>query len=162
MKTYKRIIPHLLLLFLAGYAFAQDKQTTSSEIVWHWTALQPAERIIIFETTVDGELLATAKFPVSRAARGQIKPEEKQTIFEYNFVLHKKQGRSLNEVSQGSVEGNIWIAGMEKDGIIFGISWVTRNQIILNTLHFAALDKVEAVEIAPGVYFKSYWLAKQD
>jgi len=161
MKTYKEIIPWLLLLVLAGYSVAQDKQTTSSEIVWHWTDHEHAERIIIFETTIDGHLVATAKFPVNRAARGEIKPEQKQRIFEYNFILHKKKGRSFNDVYHGSVEGNIWEAGMEKDSIIFGISWVTRNQIMLNTLHFAQLDKVEAVEIAPGVHFKTYWAPKQ-
>jgi hypothetical protein len=162
MKTYKEIIPWLLLSLLAGYSVAQDKQTTSSEIVWHRTVHEHAERIIIFETTVDGQLVATAKFPVSRAARGEIKPEQKQEIFSYNFILSRKRGRSFNDVSSGRVEGNIWEAGGEKDGIIFGISWVTDNRVILNTLHYALLDKVEAVEIAPNVYFKSYWLPKQD
>ncbi len=167
MNTYHKIIPCLLLLLLIGvvtkgYPAPQDKQSTSSDIVWHWTDHERAERIIIFETTVDGQLVATAKFPVSSSARGEIKPEQKQKIFSYNFILGRKRGRSFNDVSRGRVEGNIWEAGREKDGIIFGISWVTDNQIILNTLHYASLVKVEVAVIAPSVYFKSYWLPKQD
>ena len=167
MRIKHKIIFWLLLpLFLIGavtkgYSSAQINEPTSSEIVWHWTDDKHAERIIIFETTVDGKVVSNARFPVRMAARSEIKPEQKQKILEYNFILKKKKGRNFNDVSHGSVEGNIWEAGMEKNGIIFGISWVTGNQVILNTLHFAQIDKLEADEIAPGVNFKTYWLPKQ-
>jgi hypothetical protein len=154
------LLPVLLLVTVSnGYPESQDNQ--QSEIVWHWTDDEHAERFIVFETTVDDKLISTAKFPVSKKARAQIKPEPKQQIFEYHFVLQKKKGRIFNDITHGKVEGNIWEAGMEKDGIIFGVSWVTDNQIMLNTLQFAPVDKIKTNKIDQGVYFKTYWVPKQ-
>jgi hypothetical protein len=112
MKLLHKIIVALLpitLLFAVsnGYSETEIKESQQSDVIWHWTDDEHAERYIIFETTVDSKLIATAKFPVSRLTRGEVKPDPKQKIFEYNFVLHKKKGRSFRGIAKGKVEGNI-------------------------------------------------------
>jgi hypothetical protein len=166
MKLLHKIMVALLpmtLLFAASNGYSETEKIAShqSDIVWHWTDDEHAERFIIFETTVDGKLIATAKFPVSRLARGDVGPDPKQKIFEYNFVLREKKGRAFRGITQGKVEGNIWEAGMEKDGIIFGVSWVTKNTIMMNTLHIAVLDETKVSNQGRGVYFKTYWQNKK-
>ena len=131
---------------------------SSSEIVWHLSDYEDAEKIVYFVTSVDGKLIDKALFPVRRDVRSEIKSVQK--TFTYKFILPQKNSRYFNDVTTGDVEGNIWIAGGESNGLIFGISWVTGNQIILNTLQFAPIDEVENTEIAPGVIFSTYWLTK--
>ena len=167
MKLLHKII--FLLLFLVvlsaasnGYSETEKKESQQSEIVWHWTDDEHAERFIIFETTVDGKLIATAKFPVTRIARGDVKPDPKQKIFEYKFVLHGKKGRTFRGIAKGKVEGNIWEAGMERNGILFGVSWVTKDNIMMNTLHLAVLDETNVSEQGRGVHFKTYWQPKKN
>ncbi len=167
MKLLHKII---LALFPLAFVFAasngsgevENKDTQQSEIVWHWTDDEHAERFIIFETTVDGKLITAARFPVSRLARGEVKADPKQKVFEYYFDLHKKKGRTFRGIVKGKVEGNIWEAGMEKDGIIFGVSWVTKNYIMMNTLHMAVLDETNVSEQGKGVYFKTYWQSEKN
>jgi len=144
-------------------AWSQPPEIKSAapDIVWHETSEDKAERIVAFESIVDGNIIASARFPVSQSDRSDIKPEKKQKIFKYSFTLHKNNDRNFRGVTSGNIEGNIWVAGLGPNGIIFGISWITDNKIILNTLHIATIDKEETSEIAPGVFFKTYWTSKK-
>ncbi len=145
-----------------AWSQSPEMKSAAPDIVWHETSEEKAERIIIFESNVDGNIISSARFPVSKSARSDIKPGKKQKTFEYSFTLHKQNDRNFRGVTSGNIEGSVWMAGLGPNGIIFGISWVTGNKIIiLNTLHIATLDNVETSEIAPGVFFKTYWTTKK-
>ena len=38
------------------------------------------------------------------------------------------------------IEGNVWEAGSEHDQILLGVSFLTKDRILLNTTHFATAN----------------------
>jgi hypothetical protein len=53
--------------------------------------------------------------------------------------------------STDSIEGDIWQAGGEPNGLTLGISFDTKKQILLNTLHVARPDKQTSSELDRGL-----------
>jgi len=51
---------------------------------------------------------------------------------------------------QRRIEGNVWRAGADSDAVLFGISFVARGWVLLNTIHIAALDTSTAFPLAAG------------
>jgi hypothetical protein len=49
------------------------------------------------------------------------------------------------------IEGNIWEAGSEHDKILLGVSLMTKDRILLNTIHFAAASTVSQAPLAQGL-----------
>ena len=49
------------------------------------------------------------------------------------------------------IEGNIWRAGADSDAVLFGISFVARGIVLLNTIHIAALDSSTAFPLGVGL-----------
>ena len=54
-----------------------------------------------------------------------------------------------------AVEGNIWEAGSESDSVLLGISFSTKDQVLLNTLHIAEMGRTSSSELAPGLIVKT-------
>jgi hypothetical protein len=53
--------------------------------------------------------------------------------------------------SRESIEGNVWRAGADSDAVLFGISFVARGIVLLNTIHIAALDTSTAFPLGVGL-----------
>ena len=49
------------------------------------------------------------------------------------------------------IEGNVWRAGADSDAVLFGISFVGRGWVLLNTIHIAALDTSTAFALGAGL-----------
>ncbi len=49
------------------------------------------------------------------------------------------------------IEGNVWRAGADSDAVLLGISFVSRDRVLLNTIHIAALDSSTAFPLAAGI-----------
>lgn len=54
-----------------------------------------------------------------------------------------------------SIEGNIWEAGTDPGIILFGVSFMTKKQLLLNTIHIAKADRASATEIDPGMVVRT-------
>lgn len=54
------------------------------------------------------------------------------------------------------VEGDIWQASGDTDALILGISFATKHQILLNTLHVANVDRKSTAELDKGLYIITY------
>ena len=55
-----------------------------------------------------------------------------------------------------TIEGEIWQAGGETDALVLGVSFATKKQILLNTLHVASPDKKTSTELDKGLYITTY------
>jgi hypothetical protein len=51
-----------------------------------------------------------------------------------------------------SIQGDIWQVGGEPDALILGISFDTKKQILLNTLHIARPEKQTSSELDKGLF----------
>jgi hypothetical protein len=67
---------------------------------------------------------------------------------------HLFQGKYRTR-STDSIEGNIWQAGGEPGALSLGISFDTKNQILLNTLHIARPDTQTSSELHQGLFIIS-------
>src|SRR6266496_2001352 len=50
-----------------------------------------------------------------------------------------------------TIEGNVWRAGDDSNAVLLGISFVTRDRVLLNTIHIAALDTSTAFPLGAGI-----------
>jgi len=50
-----------------------------------------------------------------------------------------------------TIEGNVWRAGADSDAVLFGISFVARGWVLLNTIHIASLDTSTAFPLGVGL-----------
>jgi len=57
--------------------------------------------------------------------------------------------------STDTIEGDIWQAGGEEDALILGVSFSTKKQVLLNTLHIARPDKQSSSELDTGIFITS-------
>jgi hypothetical protein len=73
---------------------------------------------------------------------------------------HRFQGEYPTSPTQ-MIEGDLWQAGGDPDAIILGISFATKNQILLNTLHIAKPDHSASSEIDAGIVVKTFPIPKQ-
>jgi hypothetical protein len=71
---------------------------------------------------------------------------------EFHFAGgHLFQGKYRTR-STDSIEGDIWQAGGEPGALSLGISFDTKNQILLNTLHIARPDTQTSSELHKGLF----------
>jgi len=68
---------------------------------------------------------------------------------------HVFQGEYRTTPTQ-TIEGNIWQAGTDPGTILFGISFSTKKQVLLNTIHIAKPGKVSVSEIDPGLTVRTF------
>ncbi|HKW73985.1 MAG TPA: hypothetical protein VJN64_00540 [Terriglobales bacterium] len=54
-----------------------------------------------------------------------------------------------------TIEGNIWEAGTDPGIIYFGVSFMTRKELLLNTIHIARPDRASVTEIDPGLVVRT-------
>jgi hypothetical protein len=78
-------------------------------------------------------------------------------------IFHFKGGHTFQDkyhtVRTETVEGNIWRAGTDGGAILFGLSFSSRNQILLSTIHIAKLDGESTSEIDRGLKVRTFPLA---
>jgi hypothetical protein len=53
--------------------------------------------------------------------------------------------------ARATIEGNVWRAGADTDAVLLGISFMTRDRVLLNTIHIASLDTSTAYPLGVGI-----------
>jgi len=54
------------------------------------------------------------------------------------------------------IEGNIWQAGADPDALLLGLSFMTKDQVLLNTIHIVKPGKATQSEVDSGIVVKTY------
>jgi hypothetical protein len=145
------------LLFVAvlliGAAVAQ--QTTSRqgtpEVVWTWSKQCIATDKLGVTVRLDRKVLYRGVLPICLGSR-----DAENGRAEFHFAGgHLFQGEYRTRSTE-SIEGDIWQAGGERDALILGISFQTKDQVLLNTLHIARPDKQTSSELDKGLLISTY------
>jgi len=108
---------------------------------------------------------------------------EGRTIYRSTFhACHLRRSDRINEVQQKSmdqfyfsgghtiqdkyhtskgeqIEGDVWEAGADRDDIVLGVSFMTRNQELLNTIHIVKPGKATQSTLDRHVVIKTYPIA---
>jgi hypothetical protein len=136
-------------------ATAVAQQPTSSqetpEEVWTWSKQCDGNHKLGVTIRLDHKVLYRGVLPICHGSR-----DAEDGHVEFHFAGgHLFQGEYRTR-STDSIEGDIWQAGGESDALILGISFDTKKQILLNTLHVATPDKQISVELDKGLFITTY------
>lgn len=132
----RTLILGAVLAFASQHAAAA---TTKDEVVWTWYGNCPAGQVLRVRALLDDKVVHTLDVPICSMRRSAIPREREQRILAFRF---RAPGRTFADerpaASSTQVEGNIWIAGHDADGITFGVSITDDRAVLLNSLHFAS------------------------
>ena len=140
-----------LAIFASGILIAplQSVAAPAEGPVWHWFGVCVNGHKVELQVLLDGVAIYASSFPACPMLRESIISEPKQRILE--FTLPPKAQQRLRAPAKTSVEGNIWEAGSETDGLLLGVSFATKSQVLLNTLHYAEIGKTTTSQLARGL-----------
>ena len=110
--------------------------------------------------TVDVRLsnkrLFTSSFPICFIHRSENQNERAHNNLRFFFkALARMFGEEFSSLGAPDIEGNIWEAGSEHDVILLGVSLMTKDCILLNTIHIAPASNAAEVELAAHLVMKS-------
>ena len=118
--------------------------------VWHWYSECAKQQKVELKMLLDGAVIYKSTFSACSMPRSSIVPEPKQRGLE--FTLPAKGNQRLKVPTKIPVEGNIWEAGSDPDAILVGVSFATKDQVLLNTLHIAEMGKTTTSQLARGLF----------
>lgn len=130
--------------------------SATPETVWDWSANCRQNKKINIDLLANGRTIHHSSLPICRVNREDLKPEQGQE----KIVFFLKGGHTYQNqyrtVPAQRVEVHIWQAGMEADGLSLGVSFSTKHQVLLNSLHFAMPDRPSQTKLDRGLVIKTY------
>jgi len=148
----KSILLFLTVLF-AVPAVAQQTPTRpeTPEVVWTWSKQCEDNHKLGVTISLERKVLYRGVLSICRGSR-----EGENGRVSFHFAgSHLFQGEYRTR-STDSIEGDIWQAGGEPDVLILGISFETKKQILLNTLHIARPDKQTSSELDKSLFITTH------
>lgn len=109
------------------------------------------------EVVMDGQVIHRSSFPIC-PMKDRSRKTEKTKVFSFKGG-HVFQGQYRTTRTE-MIEGNIWQAGADPGVILLGVSFVSRKQILLNTIHFAKIGRESTTEIDRGMMVRTFPVKK--
>ena len=119
---------------------------------WRWfvTCSRPAATRL--HVTLRGKSLFDATVPVCRIPEAERSEKADHTILTFHFRGDPSWFDSEAASVPGTpIEGSIWQAGGEAYGMLLGVSFLGRHQVLLNTIHIAKADEYSSAPVANGI-----------
>lgn len=129
---------------------AQQPLPVPPEVVWTWSTQCDGNHKLGVEVRAKRKLLYRGVLPICRGIRDAA-----------NGRVEFHAARSEYSADSTDAEGNIWQAGGEPDALILGISFQTKERILLNTLHIARPDKKTSSKLDQGLSIITYPLPER-
>jgi hypothetical protein len=124
-----------LILLLVSTAGAQINRATTRDSVWTWSSDCPKPIAIRFQVAVDARTIADTTIAVCRAREDRIVGPANPRRLSFVFsARHRWQGEFLTTNSD-TITCDVWQAGADPRMVILGISFDTRRQVLLNSVH---------------------------
>jgi hypothetical protein len=146
-------------------ALMTPAQVAQDGAVWFWFATCGGPAMTL-EVRLDKAVLHKTSFPLCRAARASADSQGQASRIEFSFrssrpIVWTGYRERADRTPTGQVlEGNIWQAGADSDALTIGITFVTRNRILTNTIHIAHPDRRDESTIAKGLSLVTYPAAR--
>lgn len=129
---------------------------TRSEMHWYWTRGCRKARTIGLVLLLDGKPIYRSPF-IMCLFPSQEGPSE-QEIGAITFSIkggHTFQG-NLRTGPEQTITCDLWQAGTEPNGLFLGVSFSTKDRVLLNTLHFASPDSARESKLDRGLLIRTY------
>ncbi len=145
----------LLFLTVATATFPQVT-ATQAERVWFWSGDCPNENTMGLKIIVDDQTVYRSTFRTCQMKRTNAAAEKQHGKKVFRFSGGHTFQNTHPTAKAESIQGTIWQAGAETDGILLGISFVAHDQVLLNTMHLVKPDKPTQSTLDRGVVIKTY------
>jgi hypothetical protein len=128
----------------------------SGEKVWYWFSDCQSGKMMGVEVLLDGKSIYRTEFRICSLERNDPQSAGPPNIKAFYFSGgHTFQGGYHTTKTQ-RIEGDIWQAGADPDALLLGVSFMTKNRVLLNTLHIAKPGKATESEIDTGIVVRTY------
>jgi len=130
-------------------ARATSAAPSDDSLVVSWSEKCPSATYISVELSVDGRSAYSRAIPVCLTERNSLPAATLSTTLQ-TVRSH------FGEPSRTPLEVDFWEASADPDALVLGISFNSKQQVWLNTVHVAFADREAVAELAPGVSLKTY------
>src|SRR5712692_3855759 len=145
----------LVLVTISPVALSQSSPP-HAEALWFWSGDCPTGRMMGLQVLLEGKSIYHSHFRACLMDRTDGNSERQRRIRAFHFSGgHTFQGTYHTRKAE-TIEGNIWQAGADPDAILLGISFVTNDQVLLNTIHIAKPGKTTQSILDSGLVVKTY------
>jgi hypothetical protein len=145
----------LILAITPSLLWPQDSQVAPQPL-WYWFGNCSEKTHMGFEMLLNGKVIHRSSFSICPISDRSKETDRKQKIVAFSFKGgHVFQGEYHTTQTQ-TIEGNIWQAGTDPGAILFGVSFSTKKQVLLNTIHVAKPDSGSTSEIDRGLIVRTF------
>jgi len=123
----------------------------TGEVVWTWSSRCNGDYNLGVTVHLNHKVLYQGAVPICQGSR-----DAEDGRVEFHFVGSHTFQRQYRTHPTDSIEGDIWQASGERDALVLGISFETKKQVVLNTLHIARPTKRSSSEIDKGLFVTTY------
>ena len=126
------------------------------ETLWYWVTDCRDSKMMRLEVSLNRKSIYQSSFCICRRRPGDVQAEQKEPATAFTFKGgHVFQGE-YRTVRAEMVEGNVWQAGAEPDGLFLGVAFVAKHRVVLNSLHFVKPDRPSESKLDPGLFIRTY------
>jgi hypothetical protein len=132
--------------------------STPPEMLWYWVRHCRDAKVIRVEVLLDGKSIYRSSFCIGRMRPAEVEAWQiglGQTVAFTFKGGHLFQGEWRTVPAQ-TIKGEIWQAGGEPDGLLLGVSFSTKDRLLLNSLHFVKPDGNSESKLDPGLFIRTY------
>lgn len=142
------------LFFILTPSMLVSQSSHSDGTFWSWSEdCTTAQRTLGIEVLVDSKAVYRSSIPICQVAE-RSKVPRKSIVFSFKGG-HVWQGEYRTKPTQ-TVEGNIWLAGVDSDDLLLGVSFSTKERELLNTIHIAYPNRASRFEIDRSVFVRTF------
>jgi hypothetical protein len=124
--------------------------------VWFWFGDCPNSKMMGMQVLLEGKSIYHSGFRACQLERTDANSKSEGKIMAFSFSGGHTFQASYRTSKSETIEVNIWQAGADPDGIVLGISFMARNQILLNTIHIAKPGESTESTLDRALVFKTY------
>ena len=157
-KTRDGTIALLIAMIASVGAWPQGSTKVShgaDQAAWRWFQNCSENKAIRLEVLLDRKIIYRSSFPICRSNTGSPSERRQKIIAFYFKGGHVFQGEYHTGRTQ-IIEGNIWQAGADRDAVLLGVSFSSKKQVLLNTIHVAKPDRASASEVDRGIVVRTF------
>ena len=142
------------LIFVAAAPLVSSQEPrVSSDPLWSWFGNCSDKRYMGLEVSLSGKIIHRSSFPICPI--GDLSKEVGKTVA-FSFKGGPLFQGEYHTTQTQTIEGNIWQAGTDPGVILFGVSFSTKKQVLLNTIHIAKPGSWSTSEIDRGLIVRTF------
>lgn len=157
-----RFLPVLILVIVPSLLWSQESYVAPKRL-WSWFGDCGQKKYVGLEVALSRKVIYRSSFPVCPiedysenvkdllSARGS---PGRKLVFSFKGG-HVFQGEYRTTPTQ-TIEANVWQSGTGPGVILLGLSFSTKKQLLLNTIHVAQMDKAFTSEIDHGLTVRTF------